>query len=718
MNPPTLGENPEIAGAPDVSAEGAHALPETVATAARSAAANVGGARASTRPGGNHPEPTPENQTRDSEQGREKNESSCQQHTQPDGAEPNLNGTFDEIFTPEELARSNDQDRAATEQMWRDTGSKEFALTLVREVRLCRARSRHKSDACQIVVRCAINENLTRETPAVGQPLMPQLIAIFKDVNVADIWDREEKRHARKAQYEEFAQNADPRLNERFVSELWQERCSAEDNSSPDLRAQTALGRLLDRADQEHLDGAAVVAALEEAFGEWVDVAAARQKHADERARQARERLFCSALANAAGQRYDTAWHDLAKAYACVETLRDDPDSENAIDGLETWIDKNVHTKRQVAAVDFLAAKINEFAAGDAAYDDLRLSLAAMRQDALTQTITESIGAEVAKALDKNDFTLDEYLSKKRDAPAALWGSGKEILWATGEALLICSDIGCGKTTLAGLLARALLHGGNVFGYPVQPLRDNPRVLYLALDRPQQIARSLARQVTPEMSEQFGEQFKFIPGPLDIDLSETPAALTQIADYYGADIVIIDSLKDVAMGISEDRAMAAYNRARQTLLAGGRELIELHHLTKKGDLFGAKWLDAGVGSVLRISGKPGGLTSTVAQYKPVAHLVQPIKIIHDRDAGEMNVVDGMVETEAATEPSLVVWVGQHGDAGVTAAQLAAHRGGDVNSEAAIVKAKRTLNALTGVEGPLLRVDGHGRGNATRWTVKP
>jgi hypothetical protein len=46
--------------------------------------------------------------------------------------------------------------------------------------------------------------------------------------------------------------------------------------------------------------------------------------------------------------------------------------------------------------------------------------------------------------------------------------------------------------------------------------------------------------------------------------------------------VFIDSLKDAAIGLSEDEVAAAYNRGRQYLLAAGRELCELHHTVKRG----------------------------------------------------------------------------------------------------------------------------------------
>ncbi|MDT1837607.1 AAA family ATPase, partial [Acinetobacter baumannii] len=74
-----------------------------------------------------------------------------------------------------------------------------------------------------------------------------------------------------------------------------------------------------------------------------------------------------------------------------------------------------------------------------------------------------------------------------------VWGRGENVLWAEGEALMIYGGSGVGKTTIAGQLIRALiLADGDVLGLPVTPAAG--RVLYLAMDRPSQAARSLSRQ--------------------------------------------------------------------------------------------------------------------------------------------------------------------------------------------------------------------------------
>ena len=76
----------------------------------------------------------------------------------------------------------------------------------------------------------------------------------------------------------------------------------------------------------------------------------------------------------------------------------------------------------------------------------------------------------------------------------ALWGTGDEVLGAQGEARMIVGPAGVGKTTLTGQLVRACLGlgDGTVLGWPIQ--RGCGRVLYLAMDRADQIRRRLRRQ--------------------------------------------------------------------------------------------------------------------------------------------------------------------------------------------------------------------------------
>lgn len=315
--------------------------------------------------------------------------------------------------------------------------------------------------------------------------------------------------------------------------------------------------------------------------------------------------------------------------------------------------------------------------------------------------------------------------------PPAIWGSGMKVLWPEGESTIIESGPGVGKTTIAGLLVRGMLFGGEVLGYPVRKLPDGQRILYLAMDRPQQIIRSLLRQFTPKQIEE-SEQLIIRQGPLPADAAENDHLLDDLADYYRADVLILDSVKDAALGLSEDRAAAIYQRGRQRLLQSGRQLVELHHLTKGGDAYGSIWLNAGVGSVVRLKGAPGGPTATLTQQKSPARMIDPIQVVHDRANGEMAAApkqaadtgggdagETAAEAPESTTTGLPDWITGQGQEGVTAARAAEWLyGSDGRNHRE--RAQRALNALCGDDGPLRYVEGSRGGDVktpARWVAK-
>jgi len=287
----------------------------------------------------------------------------------------------------------------------------------------------------------------------------------------------------------------------------------------------------------------------------------------------------------------------------------------------------------------------------------------------------------------------------------AVWGAGTDVLWAEGEALLIAGPPGVGKTTLISHVLVSMLGIGDprVLGLPVAPAR---KVLYLAMDRPQQIARALSRHVRAEHRTILAEHLIVWKGPPPADLAKHPSTLLALAEQAGADVVVLDSLKDAAIGLSEDEVGAGYNRARQLLLAHGVEVVELHHTRKPGpgatstpslsDVYGSTWITSGAGSVLLLSGEPGDPIVDMRHLKQPSGEVGPYRLLHDQDTGAMT-----VEHSADL---FAIAAASKGD-GLTAKRAAvAVFEKDTPTRAQIEKVRRKLDRLVKA-GLLVREDG-------------
>ena len=273
--------------------------------------------------------------------------------------------------------------------------------------------------------------------------------------------------------------------------------------------------------------------------------------------------------------------------------------------------------------------------------------------------LTDRLGGPVVvlqqpAPLDLSSYLIDgaAWLLELPESPPAVWGAGDTVLWAQGEALMIAGSPGVGKTTLGGQLVRGRL--GLTPRVLDMPVAEGGALLYLAMDRPQQIGRRMRQQFTEsELRHLVGTGRLVIGnGPPPQDLAKHPELLPELCRKAGADTLVVDSLKDAAVGLTDDEVGAGYNRARQLAVTAGVQVLELHHLVKRGadgkppqalaDVYGSAWLTAGVGSVLLLHGEAGDPIVRAVHLKQPAEPWGPAELAHDHRTGTTT-VHGRVE---------------------------------------------------------------------------
>jgi hypothetical protein len=294
----------------------------------------------------------------------------------------------------------------------------------------------------------------------------------------------------------------------------------------------------------------------------------------------------------------------------------------------------------------------------------------------------------------------DAFLYDLPEHPPVLWGTGDDALWMAGEGTLLVGGDGVGKTTLAQqlILARVGVRDDLLLDHPVQPV--DGRVLYLAMDRPRQAQRSFARMVAGQRRKKHGDALRdrlaVWLGPLPVDPLSAPDALANwLHDEFGpVSDVVVDSYKDLAPGLSDDAVGAAVNSAAQEVLARGINWLGLHHQRKASgenktprelsDVFGSRWLTAGMGNVLMVVGDAGDQTVELRHLKPSLRQVPPMLVRHDHARG----VSTLVQGDRLPEEVLA----DAGDEGATIRDVAEQAYGVVN-RATELKANRALKKL-------------------------
>jgi replicative DNA helicase len=256
-----------------------------------------------------------------------------------------------------------------------------------------------------------------------------------------------------------------------------------------------------------------------------------------------------------------------------------------------------------------------------------------MAEPAPLQTIYPASWTE--SVFPAGDWALEERLNARK-----IMGRGDEILWADEEPFYIVGDTGHGKSTFGQNIIRCSIGLiPNVIGMDVKKF---DRILYIAADRPAQTRASIARMVDYMSLECWNSHVLVHEGPIGFWMDQKPEMLLEFAamprDHWGgktAQVLVIDSLKDLATSLNGDEEGTKYNMGVQMLCREGIQVLGTHHPRKQSamqkkqkeeweptldDIYGSKFLPAGAGSVLFLHRKSTGSTGLYHLKSPMGEM--------------------------------------------------------------------------------------------------
>lgn len=351
----------------------------------------------------------------------------------------------------------------------------------------------------------------------------------------------------------------------------------------------------------------------------------------------------------------------LRGAHVVVIPDRDEPGYDHArevarsLEGVAASV-RMVEAATGKDAYDHLAAghALDDFVPllyGDEAERAVAAWAADMMAEAVSVVATAATGDSPPKA--SGIIPGDVFIFDGPEHVCAAWGQGDEVLWASGETFAIVGPQGVGKSSLAQqvVLSRIGVRGPALLDLPVAV--SEGKVLYVAADRPTQIKRSLRRMVVEaEHRELLHDRLVIHQGPLPFDLASEPDRLREyVAEKgEGATCVVIDSLKDVASKLSSDEAGASINRAFQSLLVAGVDILVVHHQRKGehgskpkslSDVYGSTLITSGMGSIVVLWGDAGDPIVELTHLKQPLEEIGPFNVRHDHETGTTTRVEGV-----------------------------------------------------------------------------